>query len=145
MVGYFRLWETTSGTRSDIEDDIFSGHKGVSESPPTSVVATDKVRLEENPNNTATKRVLNSLYNQDAKNDNIQSVITNNEDIGSLAASRPSQHVRTAKDCIVFVFAKRDDLRLLFNKALAKVSRERFIRNCTKLLKEYYTELREHT
>jgi len=137
--------DSTSSACGDIEDDIFSSHQGVSESPPTSFVAADEVLLEENPNTTATKRVPESLYNQDSESDDIRSVITDEGDIGSLAASRPSQLVRIAEDHIAVVFAKRNDLQPLFSEALTKVSRERFVKNCTKLLKAYYTELREHT
>jgi hypothetical protein len=74
--------------------------------------------------------------------EDLRSVLSIDFDIASQISTRPTHTERLAEQHLGNLLAQNDELRPLFEKALAKISKHRFIANIRRLLKHYYLDLR---
>lgn len=73
--------------------------------------------------------------------DDIQSLASDKDDIQSRAEHTRSSHVVTADVLLTNLFVENQQLRPLYDEALNKVGRDRFIENFRRLLKRWYLDL----
>lgn len=72
----------------------------------------------------------------------VRSILSIDCDITSQVSTRPTYAERLAEQRLGSLLAQNDDLKPLFEKALASIGKHRFIANIRRLLKQYYLDLR---
>ncbi|KAH7108978.1 hypothetical protein EDB81DRAFT_673156 [Dactylonectria macrodidyma] len=75
--------------------------------------------------------------------DEIQSLSSDNDDIGSQASDETTNEGMTGKALIRVFLAEEPQFRALCEKALAKMGRQRFVENLRRLLKSFHKNLSE--
>ncbi|KAL9098335.1 MAG: hypothetical protein Q9163_005991 [Psora crenata] len=77
-------------------------------------------------------------------NDDIRSIVSNEEDINSQSPRRRPMEEITAEAHLGVLLAQSEKLQSLYKGALARMSRARFKDNLQQLLKDLYLDLRSH-
>ena len=75
-------------------------------------------------------------------NDEIQSLVSNDEDISSHISSQRTSQKAAAERQICALIAQSQDLLLMYEEAMTIMQKHRFVNNFRRLLKRYYLDLR---
>ena len=86
----------------------------------------------------------NVLPNILSDNADIQSVVSDGDEIGSLLSATRSPQALMAENHLALLLAKSDALSPLLDEALSKMGQDRFIKNLRRLLKRCYLDLLPH-
>jgi hypothetical protein len=132
---------------STLATDVFSGLNAPSGSSRTSNFDMDAEDLEERSRFHVNETEVNSKPARSAQfevSEDIRSVLSDTDDIHSLSASRRSHQETVAEEHVAIFLARREELKPLYEEALTRMEKERFVDNYRRLLKRYYLDLSKH-
>ena len=139
--------DSGSGPPSTLATDVCSDLNAPSGFLRTSILDTDTVDWEDRPRFHVNEMVANSKPGRSAHfevSEDIRSVLSHTDDIHSLSASRRSPQETVAEEHVAIFLARREELRPLYEEALTRIEKERFVENYRRQLKRYYLDLSKH-
>lgn len=106
----------------------------------STLLATEKTALS-NAKTEVDFDIETKVPNEMVQHEDLQSVISVDDDIHSTSSVARSFEQKMAEEHIALLLAERKELKTLHEEALTKMNQEKFVENYRRLLKQYYIDL----